>query len=93
MGDKYRKAYTKRSRRSNGNQFYSEPKPRPKSKAKMAWVIAISEDGSEHCLVGKENWSRQPELRIDAHGKPMSVIKEFEAESYRKAREAYEAQL
>jgi hypothetical protein len=86
------KIYSKRRRRS-GIRFEPEPLPRPKSKAKMLWIIAISEDGYEHCLTGKKNWITQKELQFDTNGKPMRVLKEFEAESYEEARAIYEAQL
>lgn len=57
------------------------------------WVIAISEDGCEHCLTGLKNWQEQPKLRYDVGGRPMRLVKEFEADTYEKAREIYEAQL
>lgn len=86
------KIYTKRRRKAN--QFRPpEPKPRPKSRAKTAWVIAFSEDGFEHCLTGRQNWDNQPQLRVDTSGRPMRIVKEFETESYEEARNIYEAQL
>lgn len=84
------KIYTKRRRR---HSQFRPPEPQPRPKRKTVWVFAISEDGAEHCLIGKDAWARQPDLHRDIHGKPMRVVDEFEAESYEKARAIYESQL
>lgn len=87
------KVYTKRRRRGSQFQPRVELPPAPRPRPKTKWVIAMSNDGTEHCLTGKDNWDRQPKLRLDTNGRQMRVIDEFEAASYQEAREIYEAQL
>jgi hypothetical protein len=87
------KAYTKRRRRSNRFRPPESQSRTPRPERKTAWVVAISEDGTEHCLTSKDNWTRQPYLQQDISGRPMRVVKEFEAGSYEEARNIYEAQL
>ena len=66
-------------------------KQRSKSNPKRhTYIIARNEDGTEHQLTSKVTWDNQPILRLDVSGKPMVVIKEFEATTYDEARAIYE---
>lgn len=51
----------------------------------MKWVLALNEDNTEDILTTREAWDDVPFLRLDVDGRPMVIVKEFEAETFEEA--------